>query len=63
VIGLPAPTGFNSSAELLETAHKLFLQTSIIPIQKFLIRELTPIIELVNPDLDVKLEIKQNTAI
>jgi hypothetical protein len=63
LIGLPAPTGFSSSADLLETAHKLFLQTSIIPIQKFLIRELTPIVELVNPDVEVKLEIKQNTVL
>jgi capsid portal protein len=63
LIGLPAPTGFNSSAEMLETAQKLFLNTSIIPTQKFLIRELKPLIELVNPGVDVKLEIIQNTAL
>jgi hypothetical protein len=63
LIGLPNPTGFNSSSELLETAQKLFLNTSIKPIQKFLIRELTPLIELINPGVDVKLEITQNTAL
>jgi hypothetical protein len=63
LIGLPAPTGFNSSADLLETSHKLFLKTSIQPVQKFLIRELTPIVELVNPGVDVNLEIIQNTII
>jgi len=57
LIGLPAPTGFNSSAELLETAHNLFLKTSILPVQKFLIRELTPIVELVNPTEEVNLQI------
>jgi hypothetical protein len=63
LIGLPSPTGFNSSAELLETAHNLFLKTSINPVQKFLIRELTPIVELVNPEEEVKLEIIQNTIV
>lgn len=60
LIGLPSPTGFNSSSELLETAHNLFLKTSIQPVQKFLIRELTPIIELVNQGQEVNLEIIQN---
>jgi phage portal protein BeeE len=63
LIGLPAPTGFNSSAELLETAHRLFMKTSIEPIQKFLTRELKPIIELINPNEDINLEIQQNTVI
>lgn len=63
LIGLPAPTGFSSSAELLETAHRLFMKTSIEPIQKFLIRELKPIIELINPEVEVNLEIQQNSII
>lgn len=63
LIGLPSPTGFNSSAELLQVAHKLFLETSIIPVQKFLLRELKPLIELVNPDVEVKLEIIQNQVV
>lgn len=63
LIGLPSPTGFNSSAELLETAHKLFMETSIKPVQKFLLRELQPLVELVNPDQEVKLEIIQNTIV
>jgi phage portal protein BeeE len=63
LIGLPSPTGFNSSAELLETAHRLFMKTSIEPIQKFLTRELKPIIELINPNETINLEIQQNTVI
>jgi hypothetical protein len=63
LIGLPSPTGFNSSAELLTTAHKLFLETSIKPVQKFLLRELKPLVELVNPGVDVKLEIIQNQVV
>ena len=63
LIGLPSPTGFNSGADLLETAHKLFMKTSIMPVQKFLIRELKPLIELINPGVPVELDIVQNTAI
>ncbi len=63
IIGLPNPGGFSSQAEMLETSYNLFMKTSIEPIQKFLIRELTPIVELVNPTEQVKLEIIQNTAI
>lgn len=63
LIGLPSPQGFSSGAELLETAHKLFLKTSIQPVQKFMIRELTPLVELVNPGVDVNLEIIQNTVL
>lgn len=63
LIGLPSPTGFNSSAELLETAHNLFMKTSIEPVQKFLLRELKPIIELIHPDQSVNLEIIQNKVV
>lgn len=63
LIGLPSPTGFNSSADLLETAHRLFMKTTIIPTQNFLLRELKPLIKLVNPEMEVDLKIIQNTAI
>lgn len=63
IIGLPNKTGFNSSADLLATAHKVFMETSIKPIQKYLLRELKPLVELVNPGVDVKLEIIQNTIV
>lgn len=63
LIGLPSPGGFSSQADLLETSQKLFLRTSIIPVQNFLIRELKPLIELVNLDQQVELIIQQNTAL
>jgi len=63
LIGLPSPTGFNSSAELLETAHALFMKTSIEPVQKFLLRELKPIMELINPGETINLEITQNKVV
>lgn len=63
LIGLPQRTGFNSSADLLKTAHTLFMETSIKPIQKFLLRELKPLIELVNPNEEINLEIIQNKII
>jgi len=63
LIGLPSPSGFNSQAELLETAHKLFLNTTIIPTQNFLIRELQPLIELINKGEIVELKINQNNII
>lgn len=60
LLGLPSPGGFSSQAELLETAYRLWLNTTILPIQKFLIKELKPLIELVNPDQDIDLKIIQN---
>jgi hypothetical protein len=63
LIGLPSPGGFASQADLLETSQKLYLRTSIMPIQNFLIRELKPLIELVNLDQEVNLIISQNTAL
>lgn len=63
LIGLPSPTGFNSSADLLKTAQTLFLNTSIKPIQKFLMREIQPLVELVNVGTDVNLEIIQNEIV
>lgn len=63
LIGLPSPSGFSSQADLLNTAQKLYLKTSIIPIQNFLLREIKPLVELVNKDESVKLIINQNTEI
>ena len=63
LIGLPSPTGFNSSAEQLETTFKLFMRTSVRPMQEFIIRELHPVIQLMYPNQDIKLEIEQNTAL
>lgn len=60
IIGLPARTGFSSSAEQLETAYKLFVSTTIKPLQNFMIRELTPILELIHPDKEINLVIEQN---
>lgn len=60
LIGLPNPGGFTSSADQLETAYKLFMNTSIVPIQKFIARELQPIVELIYPGEQITLEIQQN---
>jgi capsid portal protein len=60
LIGLPNPGGFTSSAEQLETAYKLFISTSIKPLQNFMNRELQPIIELMYPGEEISLVIEQN---
>jgi len=60
IIGLPSPTGFNSSAEQLETTYKLFMNTCVKPLQEFLLREIKPVVELIYPNEDIKLEIEQN---
>jgi hypothetical protein len=60
IIGLPSPTGFNSSAEQLETTYKLFMNTCVKPLQEFLLREITPVVKLIYPNEDIKLEIEQN---
>ena len=60
LIGLPNPGGFTSSAEQLETAYKLFINTSVKPLQTFMNRELTPLIELIHPDQEISLVIEQN---
>jgi phage portal protein BeeE len=60
LIGLPEPTGFSSSAEQIETSYKLFMSTSIKPIQTFINRELKPVIELMNPGQEISLVIEQN---
>ena len=63
IIGLPSPTGFNSSAEQLETTYKLFMNTSIKPLQEFMLRELQPVVQLMYPDQAVSLEIQQNQIV
>lgn len=60
IVGLPNPSGFNSSAEQLETTYKLFMNTSIKPMQEFILRELKPIVELIYPGEEILLEIQQN---
>jgi phage portal protein BeeE len=60
LIGLPNPGGFTSSAEQLETAYKLFMSTSIKPLQNFINRELEPVISLIYPDEKISLVIEQN---
>jgi phage portal protein BeeE len=63
LIGLPSPQGFSSSADELQMAQKLFMATSIIPMQKFMNRELKPIIELIYPDQEINLIVEQNPII
>jgi hypothetical protein len=60
LIGLPNPGGFTSSADQLETTYKLFMNTSIKPLQNFINRELKPVIQLIYPDQEISLVIEQN---
>lgn len=60
LIGLPNPGGFTSSSEQLETAFKLFMNTSIKPIQNFMNRELKHVLSLMYPNEDINLIIEQN---
>ena len=63
LIGLPNPGGFTSSADQLNTAYSLFMNTSIKPIQTFINRELEPIVSLIYPNQEVDLVIQQNQII
>jgi len=63
LVGLPSPSGFASQADQLITAQKLFMSTTIRPLQEFLIRELTPILQLMYPNEEISLEINQNSII
>jgi hypothetical protein len=63
IIGLPSPTGFNSSAEQLETTFKLFMSTTVKPLQKFILDEIKPVLELMYPGEEITLEIEQNTIL
>ena len=60
LIGLPNPGGFTSSADQLETTYKLFMNTSIKPVQTFINRELEPIIGLIYPNEEINLIIEPN---
>lgn len=60
ICGLPSPSGFSSQADQLRTAYELFMKTTIQPLQKFILGELDPVIKLMNPNEDVKLEIVEN---
>jgi len=60
IIGLPPRTGFSSSAEQLETAYRIFINRTIIPMQTFLNRELEDIIQLIYPNEEITLVIEQN---
>ena len=63
IIGLPNPSGFNSSADQLQTTYKLFMKTSVEPMQEFILRELKPIMQLLHPNEVIDLQIEQNTVI
>jgi hypothetical protein len=60
LIGLPNPGGFTSSSDQLDTSYKLFMSTSIRPLQNFMNRELKPLIELIYPNEEITLVIEQN---
>lgn len=60
ILGLPSPSGFSSQAEQLTTAFNLFMNTTIFPLQDFLIRELKPVVQLIYPDQEIELKIQQN---
>jgi len=63
IIGLPQRTGFSSSADQLETAFQIFMNRTIIPTQKFINRELEPLVELIYPGEDISLQIQQNSLL
>lgn len=63
LIGLPAPAGFSNQSEQTQEAFRIFMNTCINPIQTFLIRELTPIIQLLHPEEEVRLEIIDNQPV
>ena len=63
IIGLPTRTGFSSSAEQLETAYRIFMNTGIKPLQAFMNRELKQIIELIYPGQEINLEVTQNNIL
>jgi hypothetical protein len=62
-VGLPSKTGFSSSAEQLETAQKLFMNTTIRPLQYFMNRELKQILSLIYPNEEINLEITQSNIL
>lgn len=63
IIGLPSPTGFNSSADQLETTYKLFMNTTVKPMQDFVLGQLKDVVQLMYPNEEINLVIEQNQAI
>jgi len=63
LLGLPNPGGFTSSADQLDTAYKLFMNTSIKPLQNFVTREIEPLIQLIYPNEQINLVIAQNQIV
>lgn len=63
LLGLPTASGFSSQADQLKTAYKLFQTTTIFPLQQFLIDNIQPVIQLLNPNEKVELIIKQNNIL
>ena len=63
LIGLPNPQGFSSSAEQLETTYKLFMNTTVKPLQEFILEELLPVVQLIYPNEQITLDIEQNQAL
>ena len=63
LIGLPTGSGFSSQADQLLTAYNLFMRTTILPMQEFLIRELRGPIQLLYPNQEINLEINQNSIV
>ena len=63
LIGLPQPSGFSSQADQIETSFRLFLNTTIKPIQNELLDGLYPIVDLLYPDETIELEIIQNNIL
>ena len=56
-------SGFSSQADQLLTAYNLFMRTTILPMQEFLIRELRGPIQLLYPNQEINLEINQNSIV
>lgn len=63
LLGLPSPTGFSSQAEQLETANKLYMSTTILPLQSFILDQLQPVVQLMYPNEVVDLQIEQSTLL
>lgn len=63
ICGLPSRTGFSSSAEQLETAQKLFMNTTVKPLQSFMNRELKEVLQLIYPNEEINLEITQSNIL
>lgn len=63
LIGLPSPQGLSNQSEQTQEAFRIFMNTCINPIQTFLTRELQPIIQLLHPEEEVRLEIIDNQPV